>query len=133
MPEEEKNLAASRQILCFPFLPHFSGAAQIPPAGKIPFVGKIPALAGFNGINPAAVFRQHHAGSVFRVPAIDNPRRLALNRQHVSIKTCSSMFRKREISWISSVSMHTSPAQRQHAPHLVHSYRTAFPPFSIRI
>jgi hypothetical protein len=68
MPEEEKNLAASRQILCFPFLPHFSGAAQIPPAGKIPFVGKIPALAGFNGINPAAVFRQHHAGSVFRVP-----------------------------------------------------------------
>ena len=27
----------------------------------------LPALAGFNGIDPAAVFRQHHAGAVFRV------------------------------------------------------------------
>ena len=46
---------------------HFLSTAQLPPTGKIPFIGKIAALARFDGIEPAAVFRQHQAGAVRRI------------------------------------------------------------------
>lgn len=100
--------------------------------GKFHLLGKSRHWRGLTGL-----IRQPFSVSIRQAPSaaslMDNPLRLARRWQHSLMNSCSSIARKRAISRTSSSSIHTSPAQRQQAPHRVHSYHAVGLPSSAMV